>query len=872
MNENDTSVKMRRRITLLLGNALLVIVILLLCLQHVKQHRARETAAAEDAFVSSVSSMSSVATTVLSALQFSCSEKAAYITASAMDMEDALRFLADSNSDPAFMAHILDYDTLQGFSCTPDESGNTAVDYSSLRESIREAMQAVRGEASEAGSENASSDLSADSIHLTSAYTNPISHFQSVGFLEDIVLTDEDGAAVHALLVQVVPTSEILSRWTFPSQYAGAEMALLSASGDYIIHPNSMKSQNFWEFIRIYNSIGYDEADRIREQLTGGAGKIMKLSDSTGTPCYVVCRPFAEGRTDMYFAAMIPVDALSLAGVDYTLVIIVAVGMLLILMLNSFYILDMNRRLRRSNELALEASRAKTDFLSSMSHDIRTPMNAIIGLTTIASRNTNDPAHVSDCLTKISTASNHLLTLINDILDISKIESGKLSLNPAPFSLDDLISQDLSIVQPQVRAKNQELEVHLDGVEHERLYADELRIKQIFINLLSNAVKYTEPGGRITVGLKEQSDETAPDQIRLTYTVQDNGIGMSPEFMKIMYEPFSRVEDSRRSQTQGTGLGLAITRQMVDLMGGTIDCESTPGEGTTFTVTLTLPLAEDSPDTADLALPGVSLLLIDDDETFRSTSLDTFRSLEMQADTAASVSEALTMLEERKELGLSYDVILLDWKLRGTEGAENLRTVREAAGAQVPILVVSAYDWDEIKEPAKEAGATDFLGKPLFRTSLCNKLRTVLHTEGPAPETETNDIARGLRGLHLLVAEDNDMNWEIIRELLSMYDLTADRAENGSLAVSRLKEAPDGTYTAVLMDVQMPVMNGYEATAAIRQLEDEKKRTIPIIAMTADAFAEDIQACLDAGMNAHTSKPVDMNKLFDTLRNVLAVK
>ncbi|MCM1106861.1 MAG: ATP-binding protein [Blautia sp.] len=398
---------------------------------------------------------------------------------------------------------------------------------------------------------------------------------------------------------------------------------------------------------------------------------------------------------------------------------------------------------RRALEEALDAaevaSEAKTTFLSSMSHDIRTPMNAIIGMTTIAMKNLGDREKLRDCLEKISVSSNHLLTLINDVLDISKIESGRLTLNPVVFSLQDMVETLVNIVRPQIAAKDLQFDVRVGDIDYETVLADEVRVNQIFINILTNAVKYTPEGGRVELGLKE---EALPDgrTVRLIYTVEDSGIGMSKEFMETMYETFARAKDSRINEIQGTGLGLAIVRQMVDLLGGTIDCQSEENKGTKFTVTLELP--------------------------------------------------------------------------------------------------IGGYE----KQP---------------------KDRETVSTE-----MDRDDLA----GRHLLIAEDNDLNWEIISELLTMQDIAADWAPNGQLCVDMLTAAPPGTYDLILMDVQMPVMNGREATKAIREDSREYIRNIPIIAMTADAFAEDIAESLACGMNGHVSKPVDMNILCQEMLKALAVK
>jgi len=698
-----------KKLILVAVNILLVAVIVFLAWQRTRAVQEKDEREAEEAFIANVASMRNLAFTVLESEQKVCEDWAVYINSAGMDMEEALDYLRHANADETVMAQILDRETGIGFSAEADQNGETAVDYSSFHEAIDDAGD---GE-----------------IRLTSAFTNPITHRQSVGFLENLTLTDGE-----YILMRVVSTDEISAKWDFPSQYREAEISLIARSGDYIIRTTNMKSENFWEYMRIYNGVGYDGVEKIKEEFYSGETELMRLKNSMAQTCFTVCMPYSDKNDDMFFVAMVPVSSLTLTGTDYGMLVIVILGMLAILLFNSIFILYMNRRLRKTGEMAMEASRAKTDFLSSMSHDIRTPMNAIIGMTEIASRNTDDPEKVEDCLGKISLASNHLLTLINDVLDISKIESGKLTLNPAPFSLSKMIEQQMEFVRPQAEKRNQTIEVSTNGITEDRLVADELRLNQVCVNLLSNAVKYTQEGGEIRVRVQERPS-TEAGKVDLTYVVEDNGVGMSEEFMKTMFEPFTRVNDLRQDKVQGSGLGLAIVKKMTELMGGEILCQSEVGEGTTFTLRVTLETAP----------------------------------------------------EEKKE-----------------------------------------------------------------------------------KQEDGDDIARGLRGIHVLVAEDNDMNWEIIREMLEMYQITASRAENGAEVVDMLGNASAGTYAAVLMDIQMPVMNGRDAARAIRKMEDEKKRKIPIIAMTADAFAEDVQACLEAGMDAHTAKPVDMKKLFNAMRDAMA--
>ena len=522
-----------------------------------------------------------------------------------------------------------------------------------------------------------------------------------------------------------------------------------------------------------------------------------------------------------------------------------------------------NKRLQIAAREAESANKAKTDFLSTMSHDIRTPMNAIIGLTTIAEKNLGDVESTGESLRKIGLAGNHLLTLINDILDISKVESGKLKLSPLTFSIVETVENLVTISQPMIKEKNIDFSFHINRIEKEYLYTDQLRLNQIYINILSNAIKYTEPGGHVSVDLREEAS-AVPGCIRLTYVVADTGIGMSPEFMATMYQPFSRQVDSRVNSIQGTGLGLAITKQMVELLGGTIDCESEQGKGTTFTVTLDIPEADRQRN--DMQLDPIDVLIVDDDETMLKTAVDAIESLGASAEQAQSGAEALGMIAHRHNSGRDYNVIIVDWKMPDMDGIETISRMRSEIDAKTPILLISAYDWSDIEDKAKEAGANGFVSKPLFRSTLYDKINELIGKESGSVEPE--DDYSDLQGLNILVAEDNDINWEIISAMLAMFGITTERAENGRVCVDMMDAAEEGRYELIFMDVQMPEMNGLDATRAIRKSDNPRVASIPIVAMTADAFSENVTECLNAGMNGHIAKPVDIKLVIKEIRRI----
>ena len=586
------------------------------------------------------------------------------------------------------------------------------------------------------------------------------------------------------------------------------------------------------------------------------------MLNSKGQACIVAHTPVTSTR-GWVLLSYAPVSDLDTNTVDWLLIGVVSAGLLLLLVMDFLYMNAFNKKLRVMAREAESANRAKTDFLSTMSHDIRTPMNAIIGLTTIAEKNLSDQEAVGENLRKIGLASNHLLTLVNDILDISKVESGKLSLSPMTFSIVETAENLVNLSQPMVKEKNIVFSFCINQMMQEYLYADQLRLNQIYINILSNAIKYTEPGGRVLVDLNEENSEKE-GCVKLIYIVSDTGIGMSPEFMSKMYQPFSRQTDSRVNSIQGTGLGLAITRQMVELMHGTIECQSEVGKGTTFTIVLDIPIAEKQPE--EMRLDAVSVLIADDDPVLLETSLETLKSLGVTAEKAQSGPEALEMVRSRHSAGRDYDVIILDWKMPGMDGIETIRRIRAEVDVRIPLLLTSVYDWSDIEDEAKDAGADGFIAKPLFRSRLYEKINALLRPEETAVVEEDN--YSDLAGMNILVAEDNDINWEIISAMLGMFGITAERAENGRICADKLAAATEGTYDLIFMDVQMPEMNGLDATRFIRKLGNSRAASIPIIAMTANAFSEDIAECMKAGMDGHIAKPVDLKLVVKEIRRI----
>ncbi|WP_343247925.1 hybrid sensor histidine kinase/response regulator [Diplocloster hominis] len=837
-------------IALALGNIAIAAFILILCVGYASNVRRDKEAAARESFTAAVESTAQLSYGYMSSQQNECDSWAVYLENHGYTMEEAIEYLKEVNINSQVSVHILYYDTLSGLSVSSNNE-ESKVDYSHVTESftyiLPKMVNGSRGEGT---------------IYISSAYRNPLNGVKSVGFCSLLTIKDENGQNAKAILVKSIPVEMLHAQWLFPGAYREAEVSLIDINGQYIISSDSMGGETFWTFIKHNNDLSYVDIGEYQSAFQKEDHCLAELSDQAGEDAYYVSSKI-ENTPNCTFVGYIQAGKLVDMGFDWHMFLYAAVGFLLLLLLDGCYILSINRQLRKSIEDTRNANMAKTRFLSSMSHDIRTPMNAIIGMTAIAANHIGDRVQVQDCLNKIKLSSSHLLTLINDVLDISQVEAGKMALHPVRFSLSECCINLVNIIRPQTREKGLEFEVSLHHIKYEYLYADELRMNQIFINLLSNAVKYTNPGGKIAVDLAETFMPQDSSKVILTYIVKDTGIGMSGEFMRDMYQNFHRAVDPRIDKVQGSGLGLAITRQMVDLMNGTIECESELGRGTKFTVTLTLPVAEKNTD--ELVLPPLQVLLAGGDERFLETAEEILVSMGASVDRACNGAAAIEMAAAKHEAGEDYPVVIADLKMPDLDGFQTAREIRARAGAEVPVILISTYESAGIEDAAKAAGVNGFLLKPVFRSVIYDKLNEFLHFSEAPIEAEENG-AEGLQGLHLLVAEDNDLNWEIIEELLKIHEIDATRAVNGKVCVDLLNRAKAGTYDAILMDIQMPVMNGQEASMAIRALQDEEKREIPIIAMTADAFAEDIRACLEAGMNGHAAKPIDLKKLFGELR------
>ena len=512
------------------------------------------------------------------------------------------------------------------------------------------------------------------------------------------------------------------------------------------------------------------------------------------------------------------------------------------------------------------ANRAKREFLFNMSHDIRTPMNAIIGFTSLAATHIDNRDQVIDYLKKISTASQHLLSLINDVLDMSRIESGRVTLETKPVYLPDLVHDIRDIVQSNIVAKRLSLFIDTIDVVDEQVIADPMRLNQILLNILSNAVKFTPTGGMVSLRIVEKP--TAPKGYAdYEFHIRDNGIGISEEFRKHIFEQFSREETSTVSKTQGTGLGMSITKSLVDMMGGTITVESEPGKGSEFVVALRFPVSGEEQEPKQIAqLEGLRALVADDDTGTCLNVSKMLRSIGMRPDWTISGKEAVIRAKDAMEQGDAFSVYIIDWLIPDMNGIEMVRQVRKIIGDATPIIILTAYDWTDIETEAKEAGVTAFCAKPLFMSELRSVLAKPFGAEDASAAAEKGPDFSGKK---LLVVEDNELNLEIASTILQEAGFEVDTAENGQIALEKVENAPADRYDLILMDIQMPVMDGYEATRRIRALSDKEKASVPIVAMTANAFEDDRKNALNAGMNGHIAKPLDLPKLFRVLSELM---
>ena len=698
----------------------------------------------------------------------------------------------------------------------------------------------------------------------------------SVGYPNDVGYPMSGGQRCTALVVGL-PIDQINNALSLGVDSTLIFTHIIRSDGTFVVENADIASDNCYDWIRENGrNYGLEDIDDTMAELRQAVEARTEFSmvvSIGGEAGHVYCVPLPN--TEWTMVTVMPRgvldEALATLGNQRVWTALAGCSIIMLAMLAIFLVYFRFSRqqmaeLDKTKQKAEHANRAKSEFLSNMSHDIRTPMNAIVGMTAIATKNIDKPDQVKDCLRKITLSSRHLLGLINDVLDMSKIESGKLTLDMELISLREVMDGIVSIVQPQISAKKQVFDIFIQDIREERVYCDGVRLNQVLINLLSNALKFTPAGGQIHVTLSQEPSPKGEGYIRTHFLVEDTGIGMSPEFQSRIFESFVREDNKRVHKIEGSGLGMAITKYIVDAMDGTIEVQSELNKGSQFHVTLDLERFEEREE--EMLLPAWDILVVDDDERLCISAADALQEIGLRADWTLDGSSAIEMAERRHAEARDYHIVLLDWQMPGMDGIETARRMREKIGEDVPILIISAYDWGSIEAEARAAGVSGFLSKPLFKSTLYYGLSRF--KEGAEAKNEADQEAGAdYTGRRLLVAEDNELNWEIARELLAPYGFELTWAENGRICLEKFQASEPGWYDAVLMDLRMPTMDGYEATRAIRAC-DRPDADIPIIAMTADAFSEDIQRCIQCGMNAHAAKPLDMRELLRTLQGLMS--
>lgn len=697
-----------------------------------KQNRLKREELEVEGFITTVESMKQVSRSYFELEYGYVQDWVHYIQQENMTEDEALDFIRKTNTQSNRFAHIVDMDTYDARSTVCQENGDSVDCYKMYKDSEDTTWQifsSILEQMFQTGGISETGDIA-----ILGKYMAKDTQVNVLSVGSRVRLRKEDGTQKDYLLLRLIPVDSVRKMWVFPTEYHSGEVGLITINGAYVIQSNAMRSQNFLEFIRSYNyPDDYNKIRELEQEMLQSETIRWNYKDSRGQDCFWYYTRFAPD-SNLAVLGYIPESDLHVKQNDAPTILVLVSVFAALMILDGSYLVSLNRELRKKAQEAYRASQAKTQFLSSMSHDIRTPMNAVLGMTSLARKHLDDPLYAAQCLDKVALAGTHLMTLINDVLDISKVESGKSVLNPEPFQVNALLSNLESIVRPQAENKKQTFTVECTHLEYPTVVGDQLRLNQILLNLLTNSVKYTPEGGKIKLECWE--NPSFDGHVLLSWRISDNGMGMTEQFQKEMYDSFAREVDSRINRIQGTGLGLAIVKQMVDLMHGSIDCQSAPGSGSIFTVVVPLPIGEGS---------------------------------------------------------------------------------GQDAGAQ---------------------------------------------THGARGEEQ-------LAGTRILIAEDNDLNWEIISAMLGEKGIVTARAVNGRDCVEKLTQAPAGTYDMVFMDVQMPEMNGKEAARAIRASDIPYIRNIPIAAITADAFAEDVQACAEAGMNAHIAKPIHLDRVMAVIQQFL---
>lgn len=685
----------------------------------------------------------------------------------------------------------------------------------------------------------------------------------------------EDGST-SVVLVVGVPMEYLNNALFLDTEDAMAYSHIIDKDGEFVIRNSDEFRDNYFQrieekFEKLNGKDTDDYSRELRDAMDEEKDYFTEILVE-GERRYIYCSPIS-GKATWYLITVMPDGELDETIVELdNLRIVVIIGSLTIILASMVAVFVMYFRLsqRQMYELdkakqeAVHANKAKSEFLSSMSHDIRTPMNAIIGMTEIALKNKQDVARIEDCLQKIKLSSKHLLGLINDVLDMSKIESGKMTINMNAISLRETMDDIVNIIQPQIKARKQYFDIFIRSIIAENVYCDGTRLNQVLLNLLSNALKFTPEEGRIDVYVYQEASPLGDEYVRTHFLVEDTGIGMSEEFQKTIFDTFTRESSEKVQNIDGTGLGMAITKAIVDIFKGTIELQSELEKGSKFHVTLDLKKAETKD---EMVLPKWNVLVVDDNEQLCTSAVSNLEELGVCAEWTLDGKKAVQMIEGRHEKNDDYHFVLIDWKMPNMDGLQTIHEIQKRVGKGIPVFLISAYDWSDIEEDVQATEIEGFISKPLFKSTLYSRL--IEYAEGSGHASKKNKSKSvDFAGKRILVAEDIDINWEIANEVLTSFGLELQRAENGKECVEIFEKSETGFYDAVLMDLRMPIMDGFEATKVIRSLERSDKN-LPIIAMTANAFESDVQQCLDCGMNAHVAKPLNIKELLRILQEYL---
>ncbi len=651
---------------------------------------------------------------------------------------------------------------------------------------------------------------------------------------------------------------------------------IIDPSGNFVIRSGDAYRESYFERILMEASGESKEAEGYVESLKDAIAKGESFAQHVsinGERRYTYCTPISEDINWYLITVMkgenmnAPISRLDTQRIGIMLISSLTILLAMSIMFFLYFRFSMQQmiELDKAKQKAVRSDKAKSEFLSSMSHDIRTPMNGIIGMTEIALKNIKDLDRVEDCLNKVKLSSKHLLGLINDVLDMSKIESGKMTLNINQMSLRDAMDDIVNIMQPQIKDRKQYFDIFIQSIQSENVYCDSVRLNQVLLNLLSNAIKFTPEEGRIDVHLYQEDSPRGEEYVRTHFVVADTGIGMSEEFQRKIFVSFEREGNEQVAKTIGTGLGMSITKAIIDLMGGSIGVKSVQDEGSTFHVTLDLKKSDI--DEKDMMLPRWKILVIDDNEQLCISAVSNLQELGIYTEWTTDGRDAIRMITDRHLQDDDYDFVLVDWKMPVMNGIEVIREMRNVLGQKrVPAFLISAYDWSEVEEEVDACEIEGFISKPLFKSTLFLYLKQYM--EGGNEDEGEHENEVHFEGKNVLLAEDIDLNWEFISEILTSVGLVLERAENGKECLEKFEQSEVGFYDAILMDIRMPVMNGYDATTAIRALGRPDSK-LPIIAMTADAFSDDAQHCLEVGMDAHIAKPIDLKECMHILQEYL---